>query len=196
MRQSNQAKVKERMDLDLSVAARDGSTARAQELLSAGADVEARDNANWTPILSAARGGHTEIVKMLLERGANPNVVEHGNGNMTPLIWAAALDNLECVQMLLDHGADVNASTTQGYTALMQAAQNGTPGTVKVLLDHGANLGNQGRTALEIAKANRSVASRVDVTTLQTFTNPVSVGKAEKRHDEIIQILQAREGKE
>jgi ankyrin repeat protein len=164
--------------------------------LSAGADVEAQDNANWTPFLYAARGGHTEIVNLLRERGANPDVVEHGTVNMTPLLWAAALDNLECVRMLLDHGADVNASTIQGYTALMQAAQNGTPRTVKVLLDHGANPGYQGRTALEIAKANRSVPSRVDVTTLQNFTNPVSVGKAEKRHDEIIQILQAREGKE
>jgi len=197
MRQSNQAKVKERMDLDLSVAARDGSTARAQELLSAGADVEAQDNANWTPILKAARGGHTEIVKMLLEHGANPNVVEHGNGNMTPLIWAASLDNIECVQMLLAHGADVNASTTQGYTALMTAAQNGTAGMVRLLLDHGADPSRSsypGGTALEIAKANRSVASRVDSTTGPDFKNVA--GKAEKRHDEIIQILQAREGKE
>ena len=197
MRHSNQAKLQERMDLDLIVAASDGIPARAQELLNAGADVEARDNANGTPILWAARGGHTEIVKMLLEHGANPNVVEHGNGNVTPLIWAASLDNIECVQMLLDHGADVNASTTQGNTALMKAAQNGTAGMVKLLLDHGADPSRSsypGGTALEIAKANRSVASRVDTTTGPDFKNVA--GKAEKRHDEIIQILQAREGKE
>jgi hypothetical protein len=200
LRRSNQAKLKEQIDLELIIAVRDGSPSRVQDLLSKGADVEAKDNAKGTPVLWAARGGRTEIVKILLERGANPNVVEHGNNNMTPLIWAAALDNLECVRMLLEHGADVNAFTTQGYTALMQAAQNGTPATVRVLLDHGADRslvnGYQGQTALEIAKATRSVPSIVDVTAGQSFTDPVAITKAQKRHDEIIQILQVAGSKD
>jgi hypothetical protein len=194
LRASHNAELKERMNIELISAASHGETSRVQKLLLEGADVEARDNANGTPVLWAARGGYTGIVKLLLERGANPNVVEHGSKDMTPLLWAASLDNLECVKMLLDHGADVNAATTDGYTALMQAAINGTQDVVTVLLEHGADLSlrnSENRTALSVAKSNRSKPGRVDVEPGQSWTDPIVIEKAQKRHDDIIHLLES-----
>ena len=58
----------------------------------------------------AARRGHTEVVKALIENKANVNVSRTTNG-VTPLFIAAQEGNTEIVEQLLDHKADVNAST-------------------------------------------------------------------------------------
>src|SRR5262249_1773888 len=61
----------------------------------------------WTGLHSAAQGGHVDSVRLLLERGANPNAREEGD-NTYPLHWAAASRSLEAVRILLDAGGDVN----------------------------------------------------------------------------------------
>jgi len=194
LRAGRREEAKERMNMELMSATRDGDISRVRNLVRAGAQVEMRDNANGTPVLWAAREGHTEIVKFLLENGANPNVIEHGNKDMTPLLWAAILNNLECVKVLLDHGADINAATTDGYTALMQAAINGTSEVVSVLLDHGPDLrlrNSENQTALGVAESSKSKPGKVDVEPGQSWTDPIVIEKARKRHDEIIRLLES-----
>jgi ankyrin repeat protein/catechol 2,3-dioxygenase-like lactoylglutathione lyase family enzyme len=61
----------------------------------------------WTGLHSAAKGGHPEIVRLLLDRGANPNAREEGD-NTYPLHWAAAAGHVDVVRMLLDAGGDVH----------------------------------------------------------------------------------------
>ena len=79
-------------------------------------DKEYRDLIDQTPLIIAAFNGCTDIVKMLLDAGAN---IEHKNDQgENALISAAQEGNINVVKILLDAGADVNQSNTDGETAL------------------------------------------------------------------------------
>jgi len=60
----------------------------------------------WTGLHAAAKAGHAEAVRLLLEHGADPNAREEGD-NTYPLHWAAAHGHLETVRALVDAGGDV-----------------------------------------------------------------------------------------
>ena len=82
----------------------------ARLLLDHGADVNARDNADETPLQYAVWDGPgyeremVEIATFLLEHGANPNVY-YKKDNETPLHRAIRSANVELVRVLLKHGA-------------------------------------------------------------------------------------------
>ncbi|MGI8783629.1 MAG: ankyrin repeat domain-containing protein [Acidobacteriota bacterium] len=61
----------------------------------------------WTGLHAAAKGGHVDAVRLLLEHDADPNAREDGD-NTCALHWAAAQGHLETVRALLDAGADVH----------------------------------------------------------------------------------------
>src|SRR5262245_46631445 len=62
---------------------------------------------NWTGLHEAAKHGYVDIVRFLLEQGADPNAREKGD-NTHPLHWAAAQGHLDTVRVLLDAGGDVH----------------------------------------------------------------------------------------
>lgn len=76
------------------------------------------DGLEFTPLLWAARGGHAETVKALLDAGADIN--ESKAEGTTPLIIAIINNHWELASKLLDLGADPNKGP--GYTALHQLA--------------------------------------------------------------------------
>ena len=84
-----------------------------------------------TPLMVASKNGHTKIVKLLLEKGADVNA------KMTALMLAAANGHTEIIKLLLEKGADVNAKNKYGSTALMFAAANGRTEIVQILLEKG-----------------------------------------------------------
>jgi ankyrin repeat protein len=89
-----------------------------------------------TPLMYAVFYGDTATVRLLLEKGANPNVAN--DAGATALMWAAG--DLEKTRLLVDHGADVNARSDGGRTPLMiTAGRFGSGAAVKFLLEHGAN---------------------------------------------------------
>jgi ankyrin repeat protein len=63
----------------------------------------------WTGLHAAAKGGHGDVVRLLLEHGADPNAREGGD-NTYALHWAAAHGHLEIVRALLDAGSDVHGT--------------------------------------------------------------------------------------
>ncbi|KKO99476.1 hypothetical protein THAR02_08415 [Trichoderma harzianum] len=96
------------------------------------------DRSQGTPLLSAAKGGHEEIVKFLLEKRADPRVFD-ADGT-TPLAQAADGGYKAVVKLLLEHGADPDAGRVKDLRPLAAAARNGHGAVVRLLLEGGAKL--------------------------------------------------------
>jgi ankyrin repeat protein len=81
---------------------------------------------------------------LLIERGANPNLVDQSG---TPMLMDAVyLGRADLVEALLLHGANPNLVNVDGDTALMWAANHGDADLVDTLLKHGANVNQQNRS--------------------------------------------------
>ena len=103
-------------------------------LIRGGADVNARSDDGRTPLLIAAgRSGSYDVVKLLLDRKANPSqVVNTYRGPMTPLRLAAEAGDEALLRMLLDRGADAKAMG--GLFPLLAAMNANDPGCVNLTL--------------------------------------------------------------
>lgn len=84
---------------------------KSQLLLNQGADVNARSADGRSPLfIATSRFGAAPVVKLLLDRGANPSIVAHTyRGPATPLRNAADAGDESVVRLLLERGADPNA---------------------------------------------------------------------------------------
>lgn len=80
-------------------------------------DVNDQDNAGNTPLHEAALNGHLDIVKLLIDHGANVNIQSFEYFKDTPLIDASANGHLEVVEYLLSKGADPTVVNAKGLTA-------------------------------------------------------------------------------
>ena len=77
--------------------------------------------------MEAASGGYADIVKLLIDHGANVNA-KSSAGN-TALTYACCGGYEDVVKILLDAGADVEHQNENGHTPLMEAASCGHVGT-------------------------------------------------------------------
>jgi ankyrin repeat protein len=104
-----------------------------------------------TPFFMAARGGDTELMRLLVELGADP-LLPSADGT-TPLMAAAGVgthspgedagtppDALEAVKLAIELGNDVNAVDKNGNTAMHGAAFKQLPEVVKLLAAKGADI--------------------------------------------------------
>lgn len=151
-----------------------------RSLLAHGADVNGRntmEEPRWsgaryrrhltgaTAFLFAAKVADVEVMRLLLEHGADPTI--YTDDNITPLMAAAGISwasnqeraseaqVLEAVTLLVEeHGADVNFVSDVGETAMHAAAYRGANSVVQYLFDQGAQLdvvAKDGRTPLRVA---------------------------------------------
>jgi ankyrin repeat protein/predicted Ser/Thr protein kinase len=133
-----------------------------ETLLTAGAHVDTADARGRTALYRAAQEGKPEVVRLLLDRNAKPNL--RANDGSTALIAAVTFSRPVVVQYLLDHGADVNLADRNGATPLMVAADASPYITdpthfIKLLLKHGAKKGlkdTRGRTAFQRATESKN----------------------------------------
>ncbi|MEE4143199.1 MAG: ankyrin repeat domain-containing protein, partial [Halieaceae bacterium] len=103
-----------------------------------GADVNTRDNNGVSPLFYAVGTHNLKLLRALIERGADVDVVSEAN-RMTPLLVAVENGDTAAAVLLLDHGANVNAGNQLGYSPLMAAAEAGQVAMVSLLLSRGAN---------------------------------------------------------
>jgi uncharacterized protein len=127
--------------LDVFDAAAAGRTRGMEELLDAEADLARQWSSDgFTPLHYAAFFGQEEAARILLERGAEVEVVARNESiRVTPLHSAAAGSHAAIVKLLLEAGADPNAAQDGGFTPLHSAAQNDDRESIEALLAAGAD---------------------------------------------------------
>ena len=102
-----------------------------KRLLDRGANVNACDDEDWTPLHFAAHNGRLEFARMLLEHGAAINAPD--DKGRTPLHRASKNCHVEVVLLLLKYGADLNACDDYGRTPSALASNYGRGNIVDLL---------------------------------------------------------------
>lgn len=110
-----------------------GALEKIMLLAEHGAEIDIADSSNNTALILASAKGDIELVKYLLEKGADPLL---GDGNA--LECAAGNGRLDIVKLLVSHGVSVNKWGTMGYSALNLAKNNHHQDVVDYLLANGA----------------------------------------------------------
>ncbi|XP_064402664.1 uncharacterized protein LOC135348400 isoform X9 [Halichondria panicea] len=126
-------------------------------LLSRGsrAQVNMQDNDGWSALNVASQNRHSDVVKVLIEKGAQVNI--QLNDGRSALMIASQYGHSDVVKILIEKGAQVNIQLNDGRSALMIASQNGHSDVVKILIEKGAQVNmqkNDGWSALMIASEN------------------------------------------
>ena len=197
----------------LRAAAKNGHLDVVKRLLGwAGVDNEVtgefRESGRNSALVEAAQEGHSNVVRLLLESGADKDKTGfRGLRSQTPLQFAAANGDAEVARLLLAHGADKDKTAHSGETPLITAASNGHSEVVKLLLDCGADrfkAANGGMTLLyaaaasghlEVVKvllngfADKDLKEYIDLyNCLQTGETPLS-GAAAGGHVDVVRLL-------
>ncbi len=177
-------------DPPLALAVRLGWPRLAERLLSAGVDLAARDSHGMTALHLAAALGREQALKLLVLRGASPEMraadgqtplgVALSSGRRDLVDWldwhgwplprralqagdlpaAAIVGDADAVRRLLEFGFPIDATDTQGCTALLRAAGGGHRACVELLLARGADpqlAAHTGATPLSAAVSMRHV---------------------------------------
>ena len=143
-----------------------------------------------TPLFRAAMSNDAELIRILLAKGANPNINSMGftpfliSAGVTPGIrgGGVATPNTEILDLMIEHGANVNAQVTgtttysmrisynpqnsptkEGYSALHAAAQAGKTDLVRYLLAKGVNpqlVEANGKKAIDLVVASGGAGGR------------------------------------
>ncbi|KAF3284216.1 hypothetical protein TWF970_011436 [Orbilia oligospora] len=120
----------------LPIAAKYGSVGVAEILIENQADIESGAGDSESPLLEAAQNGYVELVRLLLEKGANVESTSKKTGE-SPL-WAAVRNGYRLTaQLLLEKGANIQFRNEVGYSLLWAAKQSKNRALVWLLLEKG-----------------------------------------------------------
>ena len=176
-----------------------GDIARVRELLEAGADPNQYENQyrGLTALHRAARIGHNEVVKTLIQAGADVNGKNHDQE--TALHEAAGIGHNKVVKTLIQAKCDVNALTKVGETALHWAAVHGHRDVVISLLENGADphlRDNNGKIPGELTR-NKEIENILMKTSLERkfdeklhYNLSVSIAIVQGHHECVLNFLE------
>src|SRR5262245_42593383 len=177
------------LDRALVRAAAAGDISGIEELLRVGANVNCivRYGEFGSPLIGAAKQGRLDAARLLLDRGADPNlapgIVNMARlGDRTPLIKAAEQGHVQIVSLLLDRGAIID-QIGPGWpqNALILASGKGRLEVVKLLIARGADVNAQVWASRTIQYVNAEG---------KTVTGKVSRGEFKKRKDGTVYIVE------
>lgn len=161
-------------NVDLGMACATGDLARVREwldrdpsLVNKLSDYHSGYPGGGTPIKNAAARGHLEIVRLLLERGADPNLPEEGIAPQGLALYSAAANgHFEIAKLLLEHGAHPNAEVESSADTLSRVMMNGDQRLLELLCAYGAARAvnhlayyNDLQTAAAVFAANLALAN-------------------------------------
>lgn len=174
-----------------------GREAIVELLIDRGANVDAVDVADWTPLMLAAQEGNDRIVNLLLDNGASTDA--SGKDGLTALMVSIQSGHERVMRLLIDRGTSLDTLDSDEWTPLMMAVLYGYPAVARAMVDRGARLDIHPvgyYTALIVA------AEEGDIETLRLLVehgasvNAVSKEKtsalmaaAQSGHEDIVRIL-------
>jgi len=94
----------------------------------------------FTPLGIATHFGQTDVVRILLAKGADPNICSQNGYHVYPLHTALTGGYDEISKMLIEAGANVNVAQHLRITPLHIAAQQGNIDIIIILLENGADV--------------------------------------------------------
>jgi len=125
---------------DFSTAFNNQNAPAMEQALAKGAPVD-RFEGGLTPLIMAAASGRTDIVKLLLDHGANPNLrADASMGGMTAIQAAAGTGAVDVISLLLDRGVSVESTDLMGGTPLDYASSQGKTKSIALLYARGGNV--------------------------------------------------------
>jgi len=133
-------------------------------LIENGADVNA-NSGGTTPLKSASTLGRLDVVRELLDKGADIDIRDNEYGQ-TALIAASIFDHLDIARELIGEGADMEIGDYSGKTALMWASDQGNILVVEELIRQGVNINRKntsGNTALDFASGGGDKPGNPDI---------------------------------
>lgn len=152
-------------------AASSGNVQAIRDALSAGAEVDARDATQRTPLLVAALADHVDAAKVLLEAGASPDAMD--DMRQTPWLVTGVTGSVPMLEAMLPYNPDMKLRNRYGGISVIPASERGHVDYVRRVVQTGIDVNhvnNLGWTALLEA---------------------VILGDGGKRHQEIVDILLA-----
>lgn len=121
-------------------------------------DVNAQDSGGWTPIIWAAEHKHVDVIKVLLNRGADVTINDKELN--VCLHWAAYAGNVDIAELVLNAGCSLASVNMHGDTPLHIAAREGYLDCVTLFLSRGADIdimNREGDTPLTLARPDTPV---------------------------------------
>lgn len=118
-------------ELKFYTAAKEGRLQQVKAMLSAGMNVNSKNQAGRTALMSAAYNGNRKVVKTLVVEGADLNQID-AQGK-TALMMAVANVRLDIVEELLKGGADVKVEDKNKKTAITMAEKTQNKELIKLL---------------------------------------------------------------
>ncbi|XP_035826859.1 serine/threonine-protein phosphatase 6 regulatory ankyrin repeat subunit B [Aplysia californica] len=121
--------------------------------------LDARNVTGTTACMLAAEKGHITCLKMLIERGADSDLVDHHG--CSSLMLAAIWGNIKCLQYLIENHSDLTKTDIEGRTAVMRVAMSGEIECLEILLTNAIQTSDDASSLESRESLSRSQATNL-----------------------------------